>query len=81
MRAIHSAQLLVVCVTVSLGACGGGGGGGTQPPPQPDFALVLSTSAVDVSQGSAAPLSSFPSHCRTVSPMQCRYRSRIFLPA
>ena len=55
MCGTRGAQLLVLCLTVSLAACGGGGGGGTQlPPPQPDFTLVLSASSVSVSQGSAS---------------------------
>ena len=56
MRGIPSARHLLVCLSASLAACGGGGSGGTPSPPplQPDFSITLSSSSVNISQGSAS---------------------------
>src|SRR5258708_7124729 len=58
-RGVHNSTVLVSGFVIFLSGCGGGGGGGTQPPPpQPDFTIGLSTSTVNIAQGSSsAPVS------------------------
>ena len=50
-RSFHVVLAGILLSTVACGG-GGGGGGGIQPPPsQPDFAIAVSSSSVDISQG------------------------------
>jgi hypothetical protein len=58
-RGVHNSAFLITAFVIFHGGCGGGGGGGTQPPPpQPDFTIGLSTTTVNITQGSSsAPVS------------------------
>ena len=49
--------ILLAGILLSTAACGGGGGGGggTQPPPpQPDFTIAVSSTTIDLSQGTTS---------------------------
>lgn len=53
---VRSIQFIFLCFVLSLSAWGGGGnGGGTQPAPaQPDFAIGVSATSLNLRQGGAS---------------------------